>query len=59
MDVDNDGRLDLVLLLAQTEATTENIEQKNFGSAISGASFRYIVTTLEDEKYVRVAAQSP
>lgn len=90
MDVDNDGRLDLVIqkclwnqsvspypicelsaiynnlifdsffvkavLLAQIEPSTDNIEQKNFGSAISGATFRYVVTTLEDDKYVRVAS---
>jgi len=30
-----------------------------FGSAMAGATFRYIVTTLDDQKYVRVASQAP
>lgn len=30
-----------------------------FGANIAGATFRYIVTTLEDDKYVRVATQAP
>lgn len=30
-----------------------------YGANTAGVTFRYIVTTLEDDKYVRVAAQSP
>ena len=30
-----------------------------FGANVAGASFRYIVTTLDDQKYVRAAAQAP
>jgi len=34
-------------------------DDQKFGSITTGATFRYIVTTLEDEKYIRVASQMP
>ena len=46
-------------MLAQTHLDFEDLEKHNFGSTISGTTFRYIVTALNDRKYVRVAAQAP
>ena len=46
------------MMLAQTHRDFEDLEKHNFGSTISGTTFRYIVTALNDRKYVRVAAQA-
>ena len=34
-------------------------EEAKYGAIVSGATFRYIVTTLNDEKFIRVATQLP
>lgn len=47
------------MMLSQTNSDQEDLGQKMFGANIAGATFRYIVTTLEDQKYVRVATQAP
>lgn len=44
------------MMLAQTHLDFEDLEKHNFGSTISGTTFRYIVTALNDRKYIRVAA---
>lgn len=44
------------MMLSQTSSDQEDLGQKMYGSNIAGATFRYIVTTLDDDKYVRVAA---
>lgn len=47
------------MMLSQTNSDQEDRGDKLYGSAVAGATFRYIVTTLDDRKYVRVAAQAP
>lgn len=34
-------------------------EEQKFGSITTGGTFRFIVTTLDDKKFVRVASQNP
>jgi hypothetical protein len=38
---------------------SDNPNERTFGAVTTGATFRYIVTTLDDKKYVRVATQMP
>lgn len=43
------------MMLSQTDTDQGDLGKKMYGANIAGATFRYIVTTLEDAKYVRVA----
>ena len=83
MDVDEDGRLDILLqqcendkcvlgllynneiydsffikalMLAESSRDYEDLDKHNFGSTISGATFRFILTDVNDKKFVRVAS---
>lgn len=47
------------MMLAQTERDFEEVDQHNYGAAIAGSTFRYIVTNVQDKKMVRVATQNP
>mmetsp|Transcript_13353 Transcript_13353/g.22703 ORF Transcript_13353/g.22703 Transcript_13353/m.22703 type:complete len:176 (+) Transcript_13353:1464-1991(+) len=44
------------MMLSQSSS---DVKDYQYGAVTPGASFRYIVTTLDDKKYVRVAAQLP
>ena len=44
------------MMLSQTVSDSEDLGNKMFGANVAGVTFRYIVTTLNDDKYVRVAA---
>lgn len=44
------------MMLSQTNTDQEDLGgKKMYGANIAGVTFRYIVTTLDDDKYVRVA----
>jgi len=38
---------------------SDNLNEQYFAATKSGPTCRYIVTTLQDEKYIRVATQQP
>ena len=38
---------------------SDNPNERMFGAVTTGATYRYIVTTLDDKKFMRVATQMP
>jgi hypothetical protein len=47
------------VFLAQIHRDTDDVEKHNHGASISGPTSRYIVTDVNDKKYIRVGTQNP